>query len=269
MSTEASETTPDLKREATVEAGFCIDKDSKKRSAEAEIETYETFNPADTSSNSSKKVCAAPSKVVIDKAVQLGLKPGDRIEVQWQIGNDDEDEDEEEEVDDGDKKETIRCRWWPATLLEHDGQSVIIDDQGEKVAVAIRVLDYDPYPEGGFPERSQEHVVFLGQGSIVDVETEERMAYRKQGEHYGEDDDQPVVLLHEHEMEEYVNTMMASLIEKHSDKFQKLPASVQAVVAERLSNDKSKFLDVLMQTKDGGVVTVEKMQELLAKAVSS
>ncbi|GKY92773.1 hypothetical protein MPSEU_000247100 [Mayamaea pseudoterrestris] len=242
----------------------------KKRCAEETNEaTLESDN--NSSDNNNKKACTSP-RVFIDRAVEIGLKPGDRIEVQWQIGsNDDDDDDDDDEATEQHEEQdndetTTTSRWWPATLLEHDGKSGIALDEADtsKDPVAIRFLEYDAHPEGGFPEKSQESVVFLG-NYIVDVESHERLLYRKFGE---ETSEEPVISLTSNEVEDYMNNLMASLLEKHSDQFKKLSPAQQAFVAEGISSNKSKFVDLLLQNGKAGVVTAEKIQELLAKVWS-
>ena len=255
-SSDGTETTDKATVETVAVETVTPDEGSKKRS----VETVVGDGAPNSDDQAVKKACtSASARPIVDKAVEMGLKPGDRIEVQWEIGTDgDNDEDNEQEP---------TFRWWPATLLAHDEQSIAVDEESNN-AVAIRTLDYDPYPEGGFPERSQETVVFLGQGTLIDLKSEETMVFRKEGEHYDEDD-QPVILMQENDMEDYLNNMMASLIEKHSDKFRQIPAAQQAMIAERLATGKEKFIDALKQSGKGTIVTAEKVQELLASTVQS
>jgi hypothetical protein len=224
---------------------------NKKRPA-VEVETA----PDDSVDTSRPKKPCTETTNTVDLAVHLGFQPGDRIEVQWEVG-------------DIEKGEQLTRRWWGATLMEHDGRVLSAeDDEGPPMSLAIRVLDYDPYPEGGFPERMRESVVFTGDNTLSNPEDDEViLVFRREGEEAVEDDE-PIFRLSDSEMEEYVNSIMISLFDKHSDTIKQLPAAQQAMIAERLKIGKEKFLDALAQLGSGAHVTAEKIQELLAQAVS-
>lgn len=126
----------------------------------------------------------------------LNLKDGDRIEVLWCLVEPNARDDEEEE--NGEHLETSTAprqeetateeeekkRWWGATLLppcqppkyytfssdededEEGEQEEKIEDTTTQpttsgVTVPIRVLQYDPYIEGGYPESSCNEVAFI------------------------------------------------------------------------------------------------------------
>jgi hypothetical protein len=251
--TSDQETSPSSSTAGSVPAAVTVD--SKKRSHER-IE----------STTDHKKPCPQPQITVIDVAAKLGHKAGDRLQVKWYVDHSPEEEatadaDAKNQQDDDDN-----FHWWPATLLEHDGTTVAVEGE-PNTFVAVRVLDYEPYPEGGFPERSQESVVFLGAHALANLESEDQLVYRKQGEAYDDEDDE-VVMLSDQQMEDYVNGIMSSLLDKHADKFQRLPAADQARIADQVRVGKEKFLEALQQTGKAECITSEKVQELMAKAVS-
>jgi hypothetical protein len=95
----------------------------------------------------------------------LGLKGGDRVEVLWDISPEEEEETPASADVAAAKSET---RWWGATLLPPDSPVryyTFDDEEGDEAvdleSVPIRVLDYDPYVEGGFPDKSLNDVAFL------------------------------------------------------------------------------------------------------------
>ena len=87
-------------------------------------------------------------------------------------------------------------RWWGATLLHPDGRTHVLTDDGsdltsspvqtpqrpaDTAVVPIRVLDYDPCEEYGFPERSLEEVVFLSDHNLLNLSSGTRAHYRLEG----------------------------------------------------------------------------------------
>lgn len=185
----------------------------------------------------------------LDLGVSLGIKAGDRLEVQWEIG----------EPEDG----SAETRWWGATLLEHDGKT---DDDG----VAIRVLQYDEWAEGGFPEKSKEEIIFIGRDVLVDVKTQEQLGFRLLS-----DDNSAVLFLGIDEVENVVNTLLEGALSNVSDGFNRLPRAQQAFVAEQVASKKAKLIELLkkhmeeMGNEENGnrVVTADDARRLLAQAM--
>jgi hypothetical protein len=123
----------------------------------------------------------------------LNLKDGDRIEVLWSLVEDVSSPRKKEEVEDREsfdnaetagaveEEEEEKKRWWGATLRfsETTSQKYYTfsseeDDEEEKfestthplnnkscIMVPIRVLQYDPYVEGEYPESSCSEVAFI------------------------------------------------------------------------------------------------------------
>jgi len=104
----------------------------------------------------------------------LGFQPGDRVEVLWDITPDDDDA----------PKET---RWWGATLLPPDQPlryhtfDLDEDSTSDRERVPLRVLDYDPYEEGGFPENSLNDTAFLSDKLLYDMGIRGTLIYRRAG----------------------------------------------------------------------------------------
>jgi hypothetical protein len=187
---------------------------------------------------------------LLDLATTMGFKAGLRFEVQWEItqgesGDDAAGADAEEEK--------VETRWWGATLLEHDGRT--------EDSVAVRVLDYDPYPEGGFPERSREDVIFLGRDVLIDPNTHEEMQYRPLG-----DDDSGAVWLGREGVEEVVNATLANAMQKNSKSWNGLSRAQQASIADIIAKKKEKLLELLL-SQPNGVVTTTEMHAIIAKTM--
>lgn len=181
---------------------------------------------------------------VVDVAESLGIKPGDRLSAKWNITFE----------TDG----RVTTRWWGATLMEHDGRTT--DDN-----VAIRVLQYDPYPEGGFPESSLEDVVFLSRTLLLNDATDE-LEYRREGS----TEEEETVALSEDRLREELNGMITSILNKHGKQWQSLDAAHQARIAELFSTGKEKIIEVVQDRwqKDHKVIKAEDIPSILEDAFS-
>jgi hypothetical protein len=221
MSTQEENTAPNNSVEA--EEGVA------KRKSDVEQDTTE-----------SKRVCTTNDndKEVLDIATMLGYKPGDRFVVQWEVHSDESE----------DKEPTTR--WWGATLLEHDGRT--------EDSVAIRVLDYDPYTEGGFPERSEEDVIFLGKDTLVNPVTQDEMTYRPEGDE--------AVWLGREDVEGVVNATLEKAFQKNSQAWKSMSSAQQAVIAGTIAEKKEKLLDLLL-AQPNGVITSNDMKSILTKTM--
>jgi hypothetical protein len=229
--------------------------------------------PVETAADDEPAVAVEPSKrsrheeeeelvegegEVLDLATMLGLKVGDRFEVQWEITQDESEESNGDaaaaaDAEEEEEEETYTTRWWGATLVEHDGRT--------EDSVAVRVLDYDPYPEGGFPERSREEVIFLGRDLLIDPNTHEQMQYRREG-----DDDSSAVWLGREGVEEVVNTTLANAMQKNSKSWNVLSRAQQASIADIIAKKKEKLLELLL-SQPNGVVTTSEMHAIIAKTM--
>jgi len=227
----------EMSDKANKPAETSADEGNLKRAAE------ETEEEAASSSSDAKRSKPA---VISDVAITLGIKAGDRLEVQWEIGE-------------GENTET---RWWRATLLEYDGETVC-------EGVAIRELEYDAWPEGGFPEKSKEQILFLSRDTLVDIETQEQMTYNLLS-----DDGSAVVFVRVDEVETMVNSLLEGALSNVSAAFNGLPRAQQAFVAEQVASKKTKFVELLQnhleELKEDGkyVLTDDDAQRLLAQAIA-
>jgi hypothetical protein len=253
---EASSMVSPPKREAdnvaveveTVTEGEDDNSHSKKRFK------VDAATPSETSAHSPKSSATAEPVVTptmaatsdeppVDLAETLGYKAGDHLEVQWEIHND--------------ETSTQKTVWWKATLLEHDGR--FID------AVAIRSLLYDARPDLGFPEPSQEDVVFMGHDWLINPDDPEvHLRYKREG--LTEEENQ-VVKCSENQLDEQLNQIMMSAFAKQHQAWKAMPAAAQAVVAEKMKGMKEKLKQKLQsEAKKGHVITSETIKELLAQS---
>ncbi|KAL7567701.1 hypothetical protein ACA910_012038 [Epithemia clementina (nom. ined.)] len=174
----------------------------------------------------------------VDTATVFGYKDGDRLEVEWDIEGD------------GAEGTKVDTHWWGATLLPFDGR---IKDQ-----VAIRTLEYDAYPQGGFPEKSKEDVVFLDHNVLADPENMDQVLYyRRAGseETYGIDSVEPVV-----------NQILQNVLAKNQQAWNHLTPAQQAHIASKIAAKKQKLVDLLQQQT--GLVTSQEMQAILAQTMN-
>ena len=141
------------------------------------------------------------------------LRPGDRIEVKWDLHVDvpvDAGSNDATGTDDGSSstnnshktpvKQTVQTKtitlWWGAFLLPPDGRTHLLTDDGgdfgsspvpapkkpaDAATVPVRTLDYDAMPHYGFPDRSLEDVVFLSDHTLLNMSSGTRAHYRKEG----------------------------------------------------------------------------------------
>lgn len=200
----------------------------------------------DTSEPAAKRSCSETETEVLDLAETLGYKVGDRFEVKWEVQKDGDEEDNNNIIE----------HWWAATLLEHDGRTAD--------SVAIRVLDYDPFPEGGFPERSKEDVIFMGRDTLVNPETCEELTYRIAGT--SDEDDEAPIYLRRDNVEEIVNATLQSAMAKNSEAWSRLAPAQQAMIASSVAEKKKKLVELLLNFP-GGVISPADMQAILSKTM--
>lgn len=139
----------------------------------------------ETSDGAEIKVAPLPANNVVDITQIVQLEPGARIEVQWDITLEGEQDDKPQSTE----LHTHRLtRWWGGTLLPKDSRTHSLEDHDgqvqDEVTVPVRVIDYDPYFDGGFPDRSLEDVCFLSDHSLLNVSSNSRAFWRKEGDNW-------------------------------------------------------------------------------------
>jgi len=234
----SSNSTSSLERHKRVAASVNID---------AEKNSSSSLPQPDSKRSRSECLPQEENEELLDLAETMGLKPGDRLEVLWQVGEDNSDH------DDTNDDKNVLTHWWGATLLEHDGRT--------EDSVAIRVLDYDPFPEGGYPDRSLEDVVFINKDVIVDFETQGELTFRREGE------EEPDIYLGQSQIEEVVNATLMNAFHKNSAAWNKLDRAQQARIADIIATKKEKLLNLLLN-HEGCVVTSADMKTILARAMT-
>lgn len=167
----------------------------------------------------------------LDLAVTLGFKDGDRLEVEWEIEND--------------NGETT-VHWWGATLLEHDGRT--------EDSVAIRQLKYDPHQSF---ESSVEDVIFLGSNLLVSPDSQNQLTFRREGE-------EEVQWYNEGDLNESLNKILMTAMSKNSEAWKTLSPARQAMIAEKIASKKEKLIEALRG--HNGIITSETIQDVMAKA---
>jgi hypothetical protein len=196
--------------------------------------------------------------------------------------------------------------WWKATLLPHDGRLLLSTTSAS--TAAIRVLEYDALPAWGYPERSREDVILVNSKFLLRYDNEEdvddikkivfsatsvvneevALEYKVLSsddnddpdqvllEAFGEDndvddiDDAFVVCRDEADIESLVNDTLSASFQNVAQKFQQMPASVQAVVAENIAKKKDRLVQLLRQhVQQHRIVSEQDMRTLLAQAIAA
>jgi hypothetical protein len=226
---------------------------SKKRPAATGETASDETETSEHEHEPTKRSRTGNEEEVLDLALTLGLKPGDRFEVQWEITQDAGDVTGDlTAAADETEPETI-TRWWGATLLGHDGRT--------EDSVAVRVLDYDPFPEGGFPEGSPEDVIFMGHDVLIDPNTNQELHYRREGE-----DDSSAVWLGREGVEEVVNATLSNAMQKNSKSWNGLSRAQQGSIAEIIAQKKEKLVQLLL-SQPNKLITTSEMQAIIAQTM--
>lgn len=197
---------------------------------------------------------------VIDVTKDINLEPGARLQVQWDLHFDDNDHQGVE------KKQTM---WWGGTLLQPDGRTHELQDGDDRVTVPIRVIDYDPYVEGGFQERSLEDVCFLSDHSLLNVASDSRAYWRREHDDWepsGDmDEEERKIMSTEDNVSDdeisvsstskedaltiILDTVLQNALQKAGimEKMEKLDAFQQRLMADKISRAKQKLTDKLLE----------------------
>ena len=198
----------------------------------------------------------------VDLAETLGLKAGDRIEVQWEI-HEDNDNNNDNDDDNNNADNNVKTVWWKATLNEYDGRTT--DN------VAIRSLHYDARPDLGFPESSTEDVIFLGHDVLMmPTDPETQLHYKREGL-TEEENDIYAVCQNETQIEEQLNEVVMNVLQKNSAKWKSLPQAQQSMIADQMSKMKNKLktkLKSIMESQTVGsqrVITSDMINQILTQ----
>ena len=234
MSSEQAQAESDAK--ALAEA---VEKKSSEASAKETVHAAaEQKTPQTETGDDSHTGKRSREESVPDLAEEMGYKAGDRIEVEWDIATADNDE--------------AQTRWWGATLMPWDGDTT--------ESVAVRKLDYDPYPDGGFPNRSQERVVFTGVSELVDPTTRDTFTFRKEG---GEE----TLRVSRDDIETIVNETLMKALKNNEQSWNNLDRAKQGMLAEIIERKKRKLTELLSERTGKGIVTANDMKTILAQTM--
>ena len=219
---------------------------------------------------------------VADETVPT-IKTGDRLEVMWDL--------EEDVITSSPVFEQVEksSRWWGATLLPPSDpvETHLLTDpeNGDTALMVVRVLDYDPYPEGGYPESSPTKIVFVADNLIYDLDCEESCVFRREGEEYEpplnsvDPINNPVPsstpeVLFEASLDgatSLIDGMLSSAIASVMSKFEKVDAARQAVIGEIIGESRQTMIEALLKKmnvmKSDGVdsLTQEHIGEIMAE----
>ena len=213
------------------------------------VEKPSSVEVEDGNSNPSKKMKTIEDVEITDIPSTLNIKDGVRIQVQWDIANDNEG--------------TSYTKWWSATLMPHqEGRLYKLEDENDATMVPIRTLQYDAFPEGGFHEISNEDVCFLTEHSLLNMNSMSRAYWRLEDDKDWEptnddnvDDDEISVgsnanaTTRETALRNVLDAVLerALIQSKTLEKMEKLEASQRCFMAEKITHTKEKLVQMLMK----------------------
>lgn len=192
----------------------------------------------DDKENDSHHQPTSEEEEVLDVCVKLGLKGGERLEVEWQL------EEPASEANGG--KPQMVNKWWGCRLMPHNGKT--------EDGVAVRQLEYDPYPEGGFPDSSVEDAIFLSHDILISPESHAEFRFRPEG---------VVQFNNEEETREAINGILMSTLNKHSEAWKNLDRAAQARIADGIAQKKEQLVEAIMNHSKSAVIGGEDMKEIL------
>jgi hypothetical protein len=140
----------------------------------------------------SKKRKTSSTPELLDVASILHLPIGTRLQVKWNIYDDDN----SNAVAAANTEQSTTANkisvWWTATLRARTAHTHTLTPEerdevdlfhgGTAVVVPVYELDYDPLPEHGFEERAVERVAFVSDCMLLNLNSEEVMIFRREGE---------------------------------------------------------------------------------------
>jgi hypothetical protein len=185
--------------------------------------------------------------VMIDLCDQLGLKAGDRLEVEWQLLMDPDSEEDEASAttNEEEEEEKTTTKWWGCSLLPHDGR---YED-----GVAVRTLEYDPsLPH--YPDKTQEDVVFLSHEIVINPVSQAEFRFRPEG---------VVQFSNEEEAREAINGILMETLNKHSAKWATLDRAQQGVIAAGVAKKKELLVEAIMSHSKSPIINADDMKEIL------
>ena len=219
-----------LSEESKVAAATPKEEEGKPKAVETAAKKEEEDNSDDKENNNSEEI--------LDICLQLGLKDGERLEVEWQL------EEPASEANGGRPK--LVNKWWGCKLMPHDGKT--------EDGVAVRQLEYDPYPEGGFPESSLEEVIFLSHEIIMAPDSQAEFKFRPEG---------VIQFNNEEETREAINGILMTTLDKHSGAWKQLDRAQQARIADGIAQKKELLVEAIMNHSKSAVIGGEDMKEIL------
>jgi len=273
-------TTTETTSETAATAGSSGSKRTLQGSEQAATAETKRSKTADDSQTKGQPKKGDDAGEVLDLATHFSIRPGDRVEVEWEVLPSTS---EEEDATAAAGTTKARTRWWGATLLPHDGRT---DD-----SVAIRTLEYDSYPEGGFPDKSKEDVIFIGHNTVLNYKgpdavveegDEEILQFRLPGRSSdgAEGDGGAVYVTDRDDIEKVVNDILVSAMANNESKFKNLDRASQAHIAQKVASKREKLISLLEQrfltggddaktrSSGGGIVTPADMREILAQTMN-
>ncbi|GMH75700.1 hypothetical protein TL16_g06848 [Triparma laevis f. inornata] len=222
-------------------------------------------------STSSAPTSAAPSTVtpstdVIDIPSLLNLHSGSKILVMW-------------ELEQGPGL-PLKRHWWPATLLPWDERVYLMEDEetGDSQSVPLRLINYEPSEELGYPEETLSECAFLGDHLVFDLGENNTTMFKREGEFWEPSDvdleeapvqapvsnfgreevgtggggGEAIVFDRSREgMERFLNDLLADAFANVSSRMTNLTPAKQHMVAEVINKSKQTILESMLKKLEG------------------
>jgi hypothetical protein len=185
--------------------------------------------------------------VMIDLCDHLGLKAGDRLEVEWELLMDPDGEEDEASAttNEEEEEEKTTTTWWGCSLLPHDGR---YED-----GVAVRTLEYDPLLPH-YPEKTREDVVFLSHEIVINPVSQAEFRFRPEG---------GIQFNSEEGAREAINGILMETLNKHSAKWELLDRAQQGVIAAGIAKKKELLIEAIMSHSKSPIINADDMKEIL------
>ena len=210
----------------------------------------------------------------IDIPANLGYESGTRLQVKWNISDEDDDADKgnDDKVSEEGSNKAVQV-WWTATLKPRTDQTHTltpeeqeeVDVDAHDVTLPVYELDYDPLPDLEFYDRSIEQVAFVSNTTLLNLSSDEIMIYRRFGEASPpaspaeSDSEEDAVRAGDRHvtpagLNSLMETILQSSIKNSGINFSALPMNRQQMFAERVKTMKDRLHEKLL-------VEMEKIEE--------
>jgi hypothetical protein len=183
----------------------------------------------------------------------LGITKGERIEVKWDLVN-----------NDGHSE----LLWWGASVLEKTTSTHLLQD-GEDAHAEETVyrIEYEAKPLHGYPDTSCASVIFASDEAIYDVESDEILEFRRvinnNNSNSSCSNDSELI-------ENMIASVVSDTITKHSSKLDALHPNAQVAVLDKIVASKDMLANAIKdRVRTKRVLEASDIHEILSGIRSS